>query len=72
MNHIQDIIWRLILGEGERRITREMHISRETVRKYHELAKEKIYLEKAVTLPSDSELMDTLVEIRLFGALFIG
>jgi transposase len=56
MNHIQDIIRRLQLGEGERRIARDMHISRGTVRKYHELAKEKQYLEKTSELPSDSDL----------------
>jgi transposase len=60
MNHIQDIIRRLQLGEGERRIARDMHISRGTVRKYHELAIEKNYLEKASDLPSDSNLMEML------------
>ena len=34
MNHIQDIIRRLQLGESERRIARDMQISRKTVRKY--------------------------------------
>jgi transposase len=60
MNHIQDIIRRLQQGEGERRIARDMNISRGTVRKYHELAKEKHYLEKASDLPSESELMEML------------
>lgn len=60
MNHIQDIIRRLQLGEGERRIARDMNISRGTVRKYHELAKEKNYLEKASELPSDSDLKEML------------
>ena len=60
MNHIQDIIRRLQLGEGERRIARDMNISRGTVRKYHELAKEKNYLEKTSDLPSDSDLMEML------------
>ena len=60
MNHIQDIIRRLRLGEGERRIARDMHISRGTVRKYHELAQEKHYLEKASELPSESELVEML------------
>jgi len=60
MNHIQDIIRRLQLGEGERRIARDMHISRGTVRKYHDLAKEKNYLEKTSDLPSDSDLMEML------------
>ena len=47
MNHIQDIIRRIQLGESERRIARDMKISRGTVHKYHEIAKEKGYLEKA-------------------------
>jgi transposase len=37
-----------------------MHISRGTVRKYHELAQEKHYLEKASELPSESELVEML------------
>jgi len=60
MNHIQDIIRRLQLGESERRIARDMHISRGTVRKYHELTKEKQYLEKTSELPSDSDLAGIL------------
>ena len=60
MNHIQDIIRRLQLGESERRIARDMHISRGTVRKYHELTKEKQYLEKTSELPSDSDLAGML------------
>ena len=32
MNEIQDVIWRLQLGESERRIAKDMNISRLTVR----------------------------------------
>jgi transposase len=60
MNHIQDIIRRLQVGESERRIARDMHISRKTVRKYHELAQEKQYLENPDVLPSDSDLIGML------------
>jgi len=60
MNHIQDIIRRLQLGEGERRIARDMNISRGTVRKYHEIAKQGNYLEKLGDLPSDSVLREVL------------
>ena len=45
MNHIQDIIRRLQLGESERCIAQDMQISRGTVHKYHEIAKEKGYIE---------------------------
>jgi hypothetical protein len=45
MNHIQDLIRRLRLGEGERRISRDMKISRGSVHKYHEIAKQKHYLD---------------------------
>jgi len=60
MNHIQDIIRRLQLGEGERRIARDMKISRGTVHKYHEIAKQNNYLEKAETRPIDNELLKAL------------
>jgi len=46
MNHIQDILRRLQLGESERRIAKDMHIARKTVRKYSKIAKEQGYLEK--------------------------
>jgi len=60
MNHIQDIIRRIRLGESERRIARDMHISRKTVRKYHELAKEKNYLENPENPPRESDLLKML------------
>jgi hypothetical protein len=44
MNHIQDIIRRLQLGESERRIARDMQISRGTVRKYSRIANNKVIL----------------------------
>jgi transposase len=60
MNHIQDIIRRLQLGESERRIAQDMRISRATVHKYHEIAKEKGYLEKPDAWPSDGKLREAL------------
>jgi len=66
MNHIQDIIRRLQLGESERRIAQDMNISRGTVRKYHQLAKDKNYLEKASELPSDKDLKEMIgAEVQL-------
>jgi transposase len=60
MNHIQDIVRRLQLGESERRVAEDMQIARKTVRKYHKIAKEKGYLEKTDVRPSDSELKEAL------------
>jgi transposase len=60
MNHIQDIIQRLQLGESERRIALDMHIARKTVRKYHAIAKEQGYLEKTEDRPSESGLRAAL------------
>jgi transposase len=60
MNHIQDIIRRLQLGESERRIAQDMQVSRGTIRKYHQIAKEKGYLENPGIRPSDSELKEAL------------
>jgi transposase len=60
MHHIQDIVRRIQQGDSERRIAKDMQISRGTVHKYHEIAKEKGYLEKTDTQPSESELMEAL------------
>ena len=60
MNHIQDIIRRIQLGESERRIGRDMQISRQTVHKYHEIAKEQGYLEKGRAQPGEAELLEAL------------
>lgn len=60
MYHIQDIIRRLQLGESERRIAKDMRIARKTVHKYHEIAKEKGYLEKPVAQLSDGKLGEAL------------
>jgi transposase len=60
MNHIQDIIRRLQLGESERRIAQDMRISRPTVHKYHEIAKQKGYLGQSDAPPSDGQLKEAL------------
>lgn len=60
MNHIQDIIQRIQLGESERRIAKDMQISRATVYKYHEVAKEIGYLEKANGRPKEREIKEAL------------
>jgi transposase len=60
MNHIQDIVRRIQQGDSERRIAKDMQISRGTVHKYFKIAKEKGYLEKTDTQPSESELTEAL------------
>ena len=60
MNHLRDIIHRLRAGESERRIARDLKISRPTVHKYHELAKREGYLEAKLDLPGDANLTEVL------------
>lgn len=60
MNHLRDIIHRLKAGESERRIARDMQLSRPTVHKYHELAKERGYLTVGADLPDDATLLAAL------------
>jgi transposase len=60
MNYLRDIIHRLRAGESERRIARDLNLSRPTVHKYHELAKQQGYLEPAAALPSEAALMAVL------------
>ena len=60
MNHLRDLIHRLRVGESERRIALDMRISRPTVHKYHELAKQQGYLEKDAALPDDATLHKVL------------
>ena len=56
MNHIQEIIRRLKLGESERRIAKDLKMSRLTVMKYARITKENGYLEAGQPWPSDEEL----------------
>ena len=60
MNHLRDIIHRLQMGESQRSIARDMQISRPTVHKYHELAKQQGYLEPGAALPDDATLQAVL------------
>lgn len=45
MNQMRDLIQRLKKGESERRIAADMQVSRPTIHKYHEIAKQAGYLE---------------------------
>jgi transposase len=56
MHRLRDLINRLRSGESERRIARDMGISRTTVRKYRELAEPHGYLRPDQTLPDDATL----------------
>ncbi len=60
MNHLRDLIRRLRAGESERRIARDMCISRPTVHKYHELAQREGYLEAGTEIPNDETLQAVL------------
>jgi transposase len=56
MNRLRDLINRLRSGESERRIARDMNISRTTVRKYRDLAEPRGYLQPGHSLPDDVTL----------------
>ena len=60
MNHLRDLIRRLKAGESERRISQDMRMSRQTVHKYHELAKKEGYLEAGREIPTDEILESVL------------
>jgi len=60
MNHLRDLIRRLRAGESDRRIARDMQISRPTVQKYHALAKKEGYLETGTEIPDDEKIQNVL------------
>lgn len=60
MNHLKDIVHRLRSGESERRIARDLQISRPTVHKYYELAKRNGFLEAEDPLPDGTTLRAVL------------
>lgn len=60
MNHLRDLINRLRSGESERRIARDMGLSRTTVRKYRELAESHGYLQGESALPDEPTLRAAL------------
>ena len=60
MNHLRDLIRRLKAGESERRIAQDMGVSRPTIHKYHELARQEGYLEKDGVEPNDEILLKVL------------
>jgi transposase len=62
MNYVRDLIHRLRAGESERRIARDLGVSRPTVHKYHELAQAHGFLEAGSALPDDAMLFRVLGE----------
>jgi transposase len=62
MNYVRDVIHRLRAGESERRIARDLGISRPTVHKYHELAQAHGFLQAGSDLPDDAALISVLGE----------
>ena len=62
MNRICDIIYRLRRGQSERAIERDLGHSRNTIREYHKLAREKGYLGPDRPLPEPEEILAELGE----------
>ncbi len=60
VNHIRDIIYRLRQGQSERKIARDLKLSRLTVSKYRGLAEQESYLGAELGLPSNKELLAAL------------
>jgi transposase len=60
MNHLKDILHRLRSGESERRIARDLQISRPTVHKYYELAKRNNFLDPKQPMPDQATLLAAL------------
>ena len=60
VNYLREIIHRLRLGQSDRAISRDMHLSRHTVRKYRELAAKAGYLHSSAPLPEAQVLAAVL------------
>jgi transposase len=62
MHYLRDLIYRLRAGESERRVARDLGLSRGTVHKYHLWAAEQGYLDPSVSLPEEATLSSALGE----------
>ncbi len=51
MNHLRELIYRLRAGESQRRIAKDLGLSRTTVSKYRTWAEKQGYLDTARALP---------------------
>ena len=62
MNHLRELIYRLRAGESQRRIAKDLSMSRTTVSKYRRWAKAQGYLDAKHPLPDDATLAAALGE----------
>jgi len=62
MNHLRELIYRLRAGESQRRIAKDLSMSRTTVSKYRRWAKAQGYLDAKHPLPDDATLAADLGE----------
>jgi transposase len=62
MNYLRDLIHRLRAGESERRISRDLRISRITVHRYHGLAQRQGFLRPGSAMPEDDAIRAALGE----------
>ncbi|MDP2663395.1 MAG: DDE-type integrase/transposase/recombinase, partial [Dehalococcoidia bacterium] len=60
MNHIREIVYRLRQGQSGREIAKDLRVSRHTVSKYRQMAKEGGYLKGDQDLPDNKELLEKL------------
>ena len=60
MHYVRDLIHRLRLGQSGRQVAKDLHLSRQTVKKYRGLAKEAGYLADAAELPDIAVLAAAL------------
>jgi IS30 family transposase len=62
MNYLRDLIYRLRTGESERRISRELRISRITVHRYNELPEQRGFLKPGSPMAEDSAIPSAMGE----------
>lgn len=60
LNSICDIVYRLRRGQSERAIAKDLGHSRHTIRRYHQLAEEKGYLDPLCGVPAPDEILREL------------
>ena len=62
VNHLREVIYRLRAGESQRRIAKDMDLSRTTVSKYQGWAETQGYLDASHPLPDQATLAAALGE----------
>jgi hypothetical protein len=68
LNSISDIVYRLCLGQSERRIAEDPRHSHHTVRHYHYLVREKGYLDLRRGVPEPEEFF-ARVDLRVTASV---